>query len=183
MFRQNNTPSQTRSKPSFSAIGTKIGAVRNRMPIQSMKQPRMIQIDLEHDDDVDRLERQRRHRVLDQPGAAGERVDADQRRRAEEQPVQHHGDLGRVLDRACATAAQRHPSVDDHGEESRRRRRRPRPRWASRCRDRASRAPSARRGRGAISSSSRTSFSRSGRSRSSAAAQAAQAPARSSSGR
>ena len=72
--------------------------------------------DLEHDDDVDRLQRQRRHRVLDQPGAAGERVDADQRRRAEEQPVQHDRDLGGLLD-GVPHARQRHPAVDEHGKQ------------------------------------------------------------------
>ena len=46
MFMQNSTPSQTRSKPSVLATGTKIGAVSSRMPIQSMKQPRMIQISI-----------------------------------------------------------------------------------------------------------------------------------------
>ena len=39
---QKSTPIHTGSKPSASTTGTKIGAVRSRMPIQSMKQPRMI---------------------------------------------------------------------------------------------------------------------------------------------
>ncbi len=46
MFRQKRTPSHTGSKPSFSATGTKIGAVSSRMPIQSMKQPSTIQISM-----------------------------------------------------------------------------------------------------------------------------------------
>ena len=41
---QNSTPIHTGSNPSLTTTGTKIGAVSSRMPIQSMKQPRMIQM-------------------------------------------------------------------------------------------------------------------------------------------
>ena len=122
-----------------SATGTKIGAVSSRMPIQSMKQPRMIQISIMMRITPDRADRQAGHRVLDQLGAAGERVDADQRRRAEEQPVQHRRDLGRVIDGA-AQLVPAELAVPRRRRAPRRRRRRRPPRWAWPSPCRASRA-------------------------------------------
>ena len=106
MFMQNSTPIHTGSKPSASTTGTKIGAVSSRMPIQSMKQPRMIQMIWIRITTPSGPTGSPVMNVLDQLGAAGERVDADQRRRAEEQPVQHDRHLGRVLGGACAACAQ-----------------------------------------------------------------------------
>ena len=178
MFMQKSTPSQTGSKPSFSATGTKIGAVRSRMPIQSMKQPRTIQISLDHQDHADRLDRQPGHRVLDELRAAGERVDADQRRRAEEQPVQHHGDLGGVLRSRPSPRASRSGGSRASRPARRPRRRRP-PRSAWRCRDRASRAPKRPPAPAARARPACASFSRERHRALLGAAPAARAPARS----
>ena len=93
---QNRTPSQTRSKPSVEGDRheDRRGQQQDADPVDEAAED---DPDGHHDQDhAHRPDRQVGHRLLDQLGAAGQGVDADQRRRAEEEPVQHRRDLGRV---------------------------------------------------------------------------------------